>query len=394
MGTRDKPDDQTEEDVSDPVTAPPDEETLPKTPDITAAGDPLIGVVVADRYKVERKLGSGGMGTVYKATQIEADRKVALKVLHAEQAREERIVKRFMIEMRATARIEHPNTVRLYDFGHTRDDTIFLAMEYLDGVTLSQEMRRLDGPMDCQRVALLGAQIARGLAAAHAEGIIHRDLKPPNIMLCKKYGRNDLIKVLDFGIARFAAAPADQDTAEALTSPGMVVGTVYFMAPEQMEGRPIDHRVDLYSLGCVLFYMATGQAPFDGPSTMAVMYAQVNNAPKVPSSLNAFIPPWLDDAILRLLEKDPARRYQSAAEVVVALEQGAGVFSRLTDAPPLPRRAAPTEELLGETTSVRAAPPMLSGVTVDPRMMAVVAVIGSVVGAMAAVLTLVALGKL
>ncbi len=344
----------------------------------------LLGQVVAKRYRMDSKIGAGGMGVVYRATQLDAGRQVALKVLHGELAADERIVKRFMIEMRATARIEHPNTVRLYDFGHTEEGHIFLAMEYLEGSTLAEEMKKLDRPMDPVRSAMLGAQIARGLAAAHAEGIIHRDLKPPNVMLSQKYGRRDLIKVLDFGIARFASAPADQDTdVDQLTSPGMVVGTVHFMAPEQMEGKAVDHRADLYALGCVLYYMVAGQAPFTGKSTVQVMYAQVNQAPRPPSQHNPDVPSWLDDTILRLLEKHPNRRFQSAAEVVVALEQGAGIFSRLTDAPPLPRQAAPTEELLNRT-SINLKPPPGG---IQPWMVGVAAGIGAGVGAVTAVLT-------
>jgi len=363
----------------------------------------MVGTVVAGRYRLEERIGIGGMGVVYRATQIDADRIVALKILHAQHAVNQRIVKRFLIEMRATARIEHPNTVRLYDFGHTPEGHIFLAMEYLVGVTLSAEMRRLRGPMAPVRVAMLGSQVARGLAAAHAEGIIHRDLKPPNIMICQKYGHRDMIKLLDFGIARFSA-PDDtgepghtagtDDVADRLTSPGMVVGTVHFMAPEQIEGRPMDHRVDLYALGCVLFYMATNQAPFHGSTNVAVMFAQVNTQPAVPSSINPDVPPWLDDAILRLLQKDQAKRFQTAADLVVALEEGAGIFSATTDLPPPPRAAAPTDVLLQERaygppgSSVGARP---SSHAVDYRVFAIGIGVGAVIGALTAALTTLAL---
>ncbi len=314
------------------MTTSPDRSELANQ--LRRQAEDLVGSTVEGKYQVTKRIGAGGMGAVYEATQLGVDRKVALKVIRPEHAKNDKVVKRFMREMKATARIEHPNTVRLYDFGKTEGGLIYLAVEFLSGTTLNRELKN-KGRFPPERVAIVGAQIARGLAAAHAEGIIHRDLKPPNIMLTEQYGSTDRVKVLDFGIAHFAD-PSDDDERERLTQSGMVMGTPEFMAPEQVTPGPVDARADLYALGCVLFLMATGEVPFGGSTAVNVMFSHVNDAPRTPSEIDPDIPRWLDDIILKLLEKNPRRRFQEAAEIVEALEEGAGI-DVTTDTPPLPR---------------------------------------------------------
>ncbi len=283
--------------------------------------DALIGRVFAGRYTIESKLGAGGFGSVYRARQHSVDRLVALKVIRGHLADDPGIVKRFHREMKATARIEHPNTIRVYDFGHTDDGELFLAMELLDGDTLTGALKKA-GPMPAQRVAAIGAQIAEALNAAHSEGIVHRDLKPDNVILMDRYGRADQVKVLDFGIARFSEKSPD---AESLTATGMIMGTPSYMSPEQVTGKNIDHRSDLYALGIVLFRLVTGKVPFTGDTPVQVIFKHVHDPAPAPSQvLGRTVAPWLEALICDLLHKDPSKRPQTARQVVDRLTAGPG----------------------------------------------------------------------
>ena len=283
----------------------------PTTPD-----DPLIGQLFAERFRIERRLGAGGMGAVYLARQIAMDRLVALKVLHPGLAGTDQAARRFHREMQATARVEHQNTIRVHDFGES-DGRLFLAMELLDGRTLTQALRQ-SGPMPAQRVIHIGVQIARALGAAHLEGVIHRDLKPDNVMLLDRYGERDFVKVLDFGIARLAD---DQDPTTQLTEAGSLVGTPVYMSPEQSMGRAVDARSDLYALGIVLYHLVTGAVPFQDPTPLRVLFMHVQDTPRPPSELVRGVSPPLEALILRLLAKDPLQRPQTAAEVADCLGQ-------------------------------------------------------------------------
>ena len=276
-----------------------------------ASPDPLLGRTVADgRYQVQALLGVGGMGTVYRALQHPLERQVALKLIHRELAKNETIVARFEREMRMTASIEHPHTVRVYDFGRI-DGQPFLAMEYLAGRSL-RAVLDTGGALPIERLAAIGLQIAKALRAAHQAGIVHRDLKPDNVLLVDGYGERDFVKVLDFGIAR----PLEQEPGFQ-TVAGAIVGTPAYMSPEQVTGAAIDARSDLYALGVMLFEMATGAPPFAG-STTALLVAQAQQAPP---SLDGFdaIPAGVRMLIAQLLQKDPAARPASAEAVLDAL---------------------------------------------------------------------------
>ena len=220
----------------------------------------MIGRLFAGRYHIDARLGQGGFGSVYRAEQEGLSRHVALKVIRRDLAAREEMILRFQREMKATARIEHPNTVRLYDFGQTEDGALYLAMELLQGRTLTEALTQ-DGPMPPERVAHVGAQIAEALWAAHSEGVIHRDLKPDNVMLLERYGRQDQVKVLDFGIARLTHGTADGPS---LTTTGAIMGTPSYMSPEQITGQPVDAASDLYALGVVLYRLICGKLPFAG----------------------------------------------------------------------------------------------------------------------------------
>lgn len=280
----------------------------------------IIGRTIAERYEVHRLIGDGGMGSVYQAKQHPLDRWVALKLIRHDLARDPLAAKRFHREMRAAVRVQHPNTIRVYDYGTAESGELFLVMEYLDGQTLAAVLENRQ-PLDPARIDHIGMQVVKALAAAHSEGIIHRDLKPQNIILLDHYGDHDLVKVLDFGLARFTEQmPGDEN--QSLTADGSMVGTPHYMSPEQISGEPVDHRSDLYALGVLLFRMATGQEPFPAKTPFMVIAKHLNELPPKPSSITpGTIPEWLERLILQLLEKDPARRPQSAEELIALFDR-------------------------------------------------------------------------
>jgi serine/threonine-protein kinase len=276
-------------------------------------GTALVGTTIADgKYEIIRVLGKGGMGVVYQARQPAMDRMVALKLIRPEAVTSADAVARFHREMLATARVEHPNTVRLYDFGEAAGQ-LYLAMEFLAGSTLRDVLER-DGRLPAERIVRIGRQVGQALGAVHRHGLVHRDLKPDNVMLVEGYGESDFVKVLDFGIARSLERNAQ------LTATGQLVGTPAYMAPEQAMGDPIDHRADLYALGVMLFRMASGQPPFAAPTTARMLLAHATEIPAPLLALAPDTPPALAALIMQLLEKAPAARPASAAEVVARLD--------------------------------------------------------------------------
>jgi len=262
-------------------------------------------------YEILGPLGAGGMGEVYKACDTRLDRTVALKIL---PSTDDERRQRFAREAKAIAALSHPNICTLHDVGH-QDGTDFLVVEYLEGETLADRLKT--GPLELPVLLDLAVQIADALDAAHAARIFHRDLKPLNIIVT----RRGQAKVLDFGLAKTGAAAADgrSDVAtlldRGLTSPGTTLGTIAYMAPEQARGDDTDHRADLFSFGAVLYEMATGQSAFPGHAQAVIFDAILNKTPIPPRTLNSLIPPALDDMIHRALEKDPDRRYQTAADL-------------------------------------------------------------------------------
>jgi serine/threonine-protein kinase len=282
---------------------------------MSASDDPLVGREIANgRYRVVNVLGRGGMGTVYTALQRPVDRKVALKIIHRELAGNPEIVARFLEEMRLTAAIEHPHTVRVYDFGDI-DGQPFLTTEFLDGRSLRDELQR-SGPFPKERVASVCAQIAKALRAAQAHGVVHRDLKPENIMLLDLDGDTDYVKVLDFGIARSL-----NRTTGMRTGTGALLGTPAYMSPEQCEGKPVDGRSDLYALGLVAYELSSGSLPF--PPSESLPQMLLSHVATPPPDLQARAPQLgagMAALIMRLLAKSPADRPASAEELLVLLE--------------------------------------------------------------------------
>jgi serine/threonine-protein kinase len=272
----------------------------------------MIGKTLA-HYRILEKIGAGGMGEVYRAHDQRLERDVALKVLPAGTLTNEIARKRFRKEALALSKLNHPNIQTVHDFD-TRDGVDFLVTEYIPGVTLDDKLAA--GPLSEKEIARLGAQLTEGLAAAHAQRVVHRDLKPGNLRLTAD-GR---LKILDFGIARLLP-PVREAATETFTEMLGVAGTLPYMAPEQLRGEAVDARSDIYAVGVVLYEMATGRRPFQAKLSTALTDAILHQPPPLPSGFNRRISPVLENIVLKALEKDPERRYQSARELRVDLER-------------------------------------------------------------------------
>lgn len=298
------------------------------TQDSLPIPDPRTSVLgaVVDGFAIDSILGSGGCGTVYRGRQLDLDRPVAIKVPSFEVVDDPVLKKRFLREARAAARVRHPSVVTIYGVGELPDGRPYLAMELLDGSSLVRLID--DGPLEAPRALALARKIALALAETHAAGVVHRDLKPSNIIWRAERGGGDHVTLVDFGIAAGQQGSAD---ATRLTAGGKVIGTPHYMAPEQVQGehREVDHRSDLYALGCVLFELLTAEVPFDGTG-FEVVLAHMTKAPPAPSSVVPQIPPEVDALVAGLLRKRPEERIASADEVVAQIDE---VLEKLATGP-------------------------------------------------------------
>jgi serine/threonine-protein kinase len=277
--------------------------------------DPLIGTTVAGRYRISEPLGRGGMGVVYRVEHARIGKLMALKLLTGELGRDPEIVARFKREALMVSKLSHPNTVQVFDFG-VADGLTYLAMEYLRGNDLGHIVRR-DGPVDPERCAKIMIQVCSSLAEAHGLGIVHRDLKPENIFILSGHSESDVVKVLDFGLAKLRESPELGE----VTSRGAIVGTPYYMSPEQIRGEAADPRSDIYSLGSLMYAVLTGVPVFDAPRPMGVLTKHLTDLPVSPKSRfpELGIPIGISGVVMRALEKDPAKRFQSVHELQFAL---------------------------------------------------------------------------
>ena len=276
--------------------------------------------VLGGRYRLKHLIATGGMAEVWDAVDDILGRPVAVKILHVHLAEDESFRERFRREAIAAARLAHPSVVATFDTGVDGAIT-YIVMELVNGTTLRQALNET-GPMAPGRAVHIGAQVADALHYAHKAGVVHRDVKPANILLCTD-GRvpDGRVKVADFGIAKAVeeSEPSRPDPADALTGTGSIVGTAQYLSPEQVEGRSVDGRTDVYALGVVLYEMLCGRPPFTGETEMAVALKHVTTTPLTPRQVHGGIPRPLEDVILRAMAKTPASRYQSAAELQTAL---------------------------------------------------------------------------
>jgi serine/threonine protein kinase len=302
--------------------------------------DPLVGSTVGS-FRVVRALGRGGMGTVYLAEHPVIGSRVAIKFLHESMAASPELVARFYDEARAVNRIGHENIVGIFDLSMLPPNRYYIVMEYLDGDALSALLRR--GPMALPEATAILVQLCDALQCAHERGVVHRDLKPDNVFVLNRRG-SPFVKLLDFGIAKLRDAPPGAQTAA-----GMLVGTPEYMAPEQCDNRPIDARTDVYALGVMAYQMLTGVLPFAGSITQLLM-AHVRETPRPPRSVNGLLPPALDDAILRALQKRPEDRFPDMAAFSTALTSWRDSGGpRPEPAPPVAARSASLRvQLAGE----------------------------------------------
>jgi serine/threonine-protein kinase len=300
------------------VVPGPDDATIARAPQVTRPATPPAaaslqrGQTFAGRYEILGSLGRGGMGVVYRARDTQLDEVVALKLLRPDAIqRDPSLLDRFKQELRLARRVTHRNVLRTHDFGDAAG-VPYISMEYVDGVNL-KDLLRSRGALPLAVGLSVSKQMCHGLAAAHEMGVVHRDVKPHNMMILPETGD---LKIMDFGISCVQSVGSD---AAGMTLAGTVMGTPDYMPPEQAQGRPVDFRADLYSLGVVLFEVFTGRLPFAGEAPTAALVAHVQKQPPRPRSIAASLPRDLEDVILRALEKEPARRWQTADEIVEAL---------------------------------------------------------------------------
>lgn len=290
-------------------SAPPRRE-----PAVEKVADPLLGMVIAERYRILASIGRGGMGVVYKVEHVRIGKLMALKLLTGELTSDSELVGRFKREALMVSKLSHPNTVQVFDFG-TSDGLTYLAMEYLDGRDLGRLIED-SGRLDPVRVARLTIQICSSLAEAHGQGMIHRDLKPENIIVLQTR-EGEIVKVLDFGLAKL------RESSEMLevTSRGAIVGTPYYMSPEQVRGESVDQRSDIYSLGALMYKALTGKPVFDAATPVGVLTKHLTDDAQAPSHRfpEFSIPDGMNRIVMRLLAKDPAQRFQSVTDLQAAL---------------------------------------------------------------------------
>ncbi len=303
----------------------------------------MIGRELVGRFRILAKLGEGGMGAVYRGEQISLKRAVAIKVLRPELSANQQLLRRFSAEAEAVAKLDHPNTVKVYDFGQDTDGSLFIAMELIEGASL-RTVLRASGPLPPLRALGIAAQIAASLADAHAHAIIHRDLKPDNVMVQDRGRARDIARVLDFGIAKLRD---DTRATQRMTQAGDMLGTPQYMAPEQIRGEVIDGRTDVYALGCIIYEMLTGRMVFEAPTVMALLSKHLLEPPMPPSQRrpDLAIAPALDALVLTAMAKIPAARpptMEAYGETVAALLRAYRQAEPLRPAgPTAPRPVAP-----------------------------------------------------
>ncbi len=310
--------------------------------------DLYIGQTLNNRFKVESKIGEGGFGAVYRGLQLATGRKVALKLLHPEMTKDENLVARFRREGMVLCNLRDAHTITTYDFDQTPDGTLYIAMELLEGKSLHQTFHE-QAPLEWKRVFKILTEMCSSLSEAHAQGIVHRDLKPENIYLESRPGNPEFVKILDFGIAKVMRGDSIDPQSPQLTATGQTLGTLEYMSPEQLMGKPLDGRSDVYALGVVAYEMITGRLPFpDAKGPAGLITAQLKQTPSPPSTANpkAGLPQAADRVILKCLEKDKNNRHADVSALAIALQEVIShVSSELPALPPGHRPSQPADLL-------------------------------------------------
>jgi serine/threonine protein kinase len=285
----------------------------------TSENDALIGQTLADRYEIQSLIGEGGIGLVYKARHILMNRTVAIKIIRAEMIDNSTLLQRFQQEATAISKLDHPNIVKVYDYGVAPDGLPYLVMDCLEGTTLS-DLLTAQGKMSPERAMPLFLQACHALKHAHENGIIHRDFKASNLVICQDPAHGEVVKVVDFGMAKLLHPDADSMNFQELTQKGEVFGSPLYMSPEQCKGQRLDERSDIYSLACIMYYALAGRPPFLGENVLETLQKQINENSVPPSSYQSSISPGLDSVVLKALQKVPENRYQNMNEMLVDLE--------------------------------------------------------------------------
>jgi len=348
----------------------------------------LVGQVIADRYHVVKKLGEGGMGQVYLAEHVKMGRRSAIKVMNPSMVHDPDAVARFNREAANASRITHPNVCAVYDFGETTDGMIYLAMEFIEGEPLTDILER-DGALEPGRAVQIFRQVADALQAAHDLGIVHRDLKPDNIMISRGKGGREVVKVVDFGIAK---AVGGDDAGQKVTKTGLVVGTPEFMSPEQLSGDRVDGRSDLYALALVFFRMLTGKLPFEASTSQETMIKRLTDEPTKLAAARPDLPfpGGLQEVLDAALTRSPVDRYQTVARFAESVATVTGTSAGRSAA--IPRTRADTDaktrlldSVAAKATAVMAGAraPAAKKRAVVPLVVGAVVVLGAVGGGIA-----------
>jgi len=314
-----------------------------------AGTDPLVGTVLGGKLRIERKVAEGGMGRIYEARHVRLGRRLAVKVLNDQFTQNEQAVLRFQREAQTAASLDNPNIVEIIDIDRTDDGQFYIVMEYLEGEELRETIRR-DGVLALDRVVRIFRQVGRALEAAHGQGIVHRDLKPENIFIVHR-DNEEIVKVVDFGISKIRSGDAK------LTQTGAVIGTPYYMAPEQAKGdTSLDHRADVYALGAILYELSTGKLPAVAETPTGILMKILLEDPTPPRMVNPAIPEAVEAVIIRAMAKTPADRFDSVAEFVDALAAAAAGAAMPQGVPATaPHAVAPTMAAPGGVPGLGAA---------------------------------------
>ncbi len=350
-------------------SAPPPPRVSETPPPVPSAGepgdDPLLGTVLLDRVRIERPIARGGMGKVYYGQQVGMNRPCAIKILNPRMSGGGDIAeftRRFLLEASIAAKLTHPNVVTIFDYGETADGSCFIAMEYLEGKSLSDELKAV-GRITADRAIHIVRQVARALREAHALGVVHRDMKPGNVYLVKRDDDDDVVKVLDFGLVKDNASGDGQEH----TQFGQIMGSPRYMAPEQVQGKHVDARTDVYSVGAMLYAMLVGKPPFDRASELAILMAQVSEMPPPMSSVapDLVLLPGLEAVVMKCLAKNPADRFASMEALIHGLKLLPDAFATSSDSGALsaPRLVPPVLSVEPVEAKRSAAPWLIVGVT-------------------------------